>query len=372
MTDNNQASHHSKDLDFTDSSAAVHAPTELRENVVAAPAAKPLWAGVLFWLALCAVYLGIGNAGLIELWFVTPFVFALVASQALEARTWMRLFIGVVAISLALLTIVVGVSMLVWRQALWLPDEPYIYPLAICLILLGCLALPCLIRRVRASIFPAIGLNQESALHATTAVMFVVVLVSCGGIFVLLLNNPGETILVHLKDPIISLLSDIPLALAGVGLMLKRDFKQSLERLGFFSISWRDLGWAAVVSVSLILAVLLFEFAEKLLLPEIHALEDRFPMKFANVSPLLGIPAVSLAAGLGEEAVFRGALQPRFGIILTALLFAALHVQYQLPGIVLIFVIGIFLGILRKRKSTTFTACVHIFYDTIAFLLPDF
>jgi membrane protease YdiL (CAAX protease family) len=370
MTRDNETSHHSEDLDLTESSAAVHTPTE--ETVVAAPTVKPLWAGVLFWLALCAAYLGIGNTGPIELWFVTPFVFALVVSQALEARTWMRRFIGVVAIFLTLLAMGLGILILVWRRALWLSDEPYIYSIAICLVLLGSLVLPCLIRRVRSRFFPIIGLNHGSALHTTTAVIFAVALVSCGGIFVLLLNNPGETIFLHLKDPVISLLSDVPLALAGVGLMLRRDFKQSLERLGFFSISWRDLAWAAVVSVSLILAILLFDFAEKLLLPEIHALEDRFPMKFANVSPLLGIPAVSLAAGLGEEAVFRGALQPRLGIILTALLFAALHVQYQLPGIVLIFVIGIFLGILRQRKSTTFTACVHIFYDIIALLLPDF
>jgi membrane protease YdiL (CAAX protease family) len=202
--------------------------------------------------------------------------------------------------------------------------------------------------------------------------MFVFTLVLCGGIFVLLLDDPGETIFLYLKDPVISLLSDVPLALAGVGFMLRRDLKQSLGRLGFSSISPKEFGWAVGVTVPILLGVLLFDLAEKLLLPEIHALEDRFPMKFANVSPLLGIPAVSLAAGVGEEAVFRGALQPRFGIVLTALLFAALHIQYQLPGIIVIFIIGIVLGVMRKRKSTTFTACVHMVYDIMAFLLPDF
>src|SRR5919106_5805400 len=103
MTGDNETSHHSEDLDLTESSAAVHTPTE--ETVVAAPTAKSLWAGVLFWLALCVVYLGVGNTGPIELWFVTPFVFALVVSQALEARTWMRRFLGLVAIFLTLLAL---------------------------------------------------------------------------------------------------------------------------------------------------------------------------------------------------------------------------------------------------------------------------
>jgi hypothetical protein len=86
----------------------------------------------------------------------------------------------------------------------------------------------------------------------------------------------------------------------------------------------------------------------------------------------VGAPLVALAAGVGEEAVFRGALQPRFGVPLTALLFAAVHVQYEIPGIVLIFLIGVALGILRERTSTTFTAVAHMLYDIAAFLLPDF
>jgi membrane protease YdiL (CAAX protease family) len=168
------------------------------------------------------------------------------------------------------------------------------------------------------------------------------------------------------------LLTDVPLALAGVGFLIRRDFRQSLVRLGFVPITIREFVQAVVVTVPLVAAVALFEFAEEAFFPEIHALEDRFPLEFANVSPFVGVPAVSLAAGVGEEAIFRGALQPRFGIILTSLLFAALHLQYQLPGMIVIFCIGVILGILKNWKSTTFTACVHMLYDLIPFSLPDF
>ena len=53
-----------------------------------------------------------------------------------------------------------------------------------------------------------------------------------------------------------------------------------------------------------------------------------------------------------------------------ALLFGALHVQYQVPGMIVIVLIGIALGIVKERTSTTFTAVVHVFYDIGAFLLP--
>ena len=50
------------------------------------------------------------------------------------------------------------------------------------------------------------------------------------------------------------------------------------------------------------------------------------------IGPLLGsIPGIltlGLAAGIGEETLFRGALQPRFGLLITSLLFALLHSQY--------------------------------------------
>jgi hypothetical protein len=71
---------------------------------------------------------------------------------------------------------------------------------------------------------------------------------------------------------------------------------------------------------------------------------------------------------VGEEILFRGALQPRLGIGLSAALFAVLHVQYQIPGILMIFAVGVGLGLVKRRTSTTFTIVVHVVYDLAAFL----
>src|SRR5262249_27221886 len=188
-----------------------------------------------------------------------------------------------------------------------------------------------------------------AALYATTLVVM-------AGSFVLLYDDPGETILLYLSDPAISLLSDLPLALAGVGWLIARDVPATLDRLGFRPLTRRHVAWAGVVAVVLVIAAGVLDRAEAWLLPQIYAREGRCALKFANVSPWIGAPLVAVAAGVGEEAVFRGALQPRFGVALTALLFAAVHVQYEIPGIIMIFVIGVVLGVLRERTSTTFTA----------------
>lgn len=42
-----------------------------------------------------------------------------------------------------------------------------------------------------------------------------------------------------------------------------------------------------------------------------------------------------------------------------------------LPVPLMIFLMGVGLGLLKQRTSTTFTACVHVVYDIGAFLLPD-
>ncbi|MGH7846943.1 MAG: CPBP family intramembrane glutamic endopeptidase [Candidatus Binatia bacterium] len=368
MEDNKDTAHH-----FEEPESEAGNRAEIVTGRLAVGAVRPRWPGVLLWLALAVAYVGLALTGSVEdLWFAAPLIVTLVIAQILETAVWIRRVIGLVAIFLALSAIAVASRFLIWKDALPLREEIHAETIVLCVFIGSSLALPCLLRGFRIHLFPAAGLNPNSSLHTTAAVMFLFTLMMVRWLFVMLSEEPGETILLDLKDPIISLLTDIPLALAGVGFLMRRDLKQSLVRLGFVPITLREFVQAVAVTVPLVLGVVLFEFAEEVFFPEIHALEDRFPLEFANVSPLLGIPALSLAAGVGEEAVFRGALQPRFGILLTSLLFAALHVQYQLPGMILIFGIGVILGIMRNRKSTTFTACVHMVYDIIAFSLPDF
>jgi hypothetical protein len=82
------------------------------------------------------------------------------------------------------------------------------------------------------------------------------------------------------------------------------------------------------------------------------------------LTSLPGVLTLGLAAALGEESVFRGALQPRFGLILTAVLFALLHSNYGITlSTVLVFAVGMVLGLLRQRYNTTASMLAHAIYN---------
>jgi membrane protease YdiL (CAAX protease family) len=79
------------------------------------------------------------------------------------------------------------------------------------------------------------------------------------------------------------------------------------------------------------------------------------------------------SAGLGEEILFRGAIQPRFGIVLTAAFWALVHTQYQLSFVVLgLFMVGILFGLIRKHMSTTPAIIAHALYNAAVVLLQAY
>ena len=332
---------------------------------------------MLAWWSLCALYVALGVLGLVDgLWVVVPYVLAITLARVIEPRPRLRRLLGGVVIVGAAVTMFVGAALGsrgAWLFGLVSADTTRFLTVAgWSFASAGALTLACAVVPLRRRLFRHLALDPASVVHATAAALYATTLVVMAGSFVLLYDDPGDTILLYLSDPAISLLTDVPLALAGVGWLIVRDVPATLDRLGFRPVSRRQVAWAGAVAVIFVIAAGVLDRAEAWLLPQIYAREGRFALKFANVSPWIGAPLVAVAAGVGEEAVFRGALQPRFGVALTALLFAAVHVQYEIPGIMMIFVIGVVLGVLRERTSTTFTAVAHMLYDVAAFLLPDF
>lgn len=83
-----------------------------------------------------------------------------------------------------------------------------------------------------------------------------------------------------------------------------------------------------------------------------------------------GIFTVGAAAALGEETIFRGALQPRLGILLTSLLFALIHGNYGLTiATLIVFLMGMVLGFLRRRYNTSTSMAMHATYNITLALL---
>lgn len=82
---------------------------------------------------------------------------------------------------------------------------------------------------------------------------------------------------------------------------------------------------------------------------------------------------LSFCAGVGEEIVFRGMIQPWLGILTTSFLFIALHgyMSYSSwPKVVfglILFAVGNILGLLGEFVGLLSAIVAHIIYDVIAF-----
>jgi hypothetical protein len=162
------------------------------------------------------------------------------------------------------------------------------------------------------------------------------------------------------------LLGYLVLTLAGVGFLVRRDLPQSAERLGLRRLRARDLGFIVAGAAALLALNTGTEWLQRTSFPALwahdHEVNDALVKGLsAGQAVLLGV-----TAGVGEELTMRGALQPRLGLILTSVLFAGLHVQYSWFGMLVVMLIGVLLGVLRKRTSTTVCIAVHALYDVAA------
>jgi uncharacterized protein len=172
-------------------------------------------------------------------------------------------------------------------------------------------------------------------------------------------------------QPIDVLGQEVPLllmALLGVGLFTRRDLAAVIERLGVVRpAAWQVVAALAVAGLFLVLSQGAQEL-QRLLDP---ALADRLERAtshyYGNINGLFGIAVIALAPGIAEEAFFRGALQPRLGIWVAALAFAAVHTQYALTvDTLLVFMLGAGLGLVRRHLNTTSSMIAHATYNALA------
>ena len=170
---------------------------------------------------------------------------------------------------------------------------------------------------------------------------------------------------VTIVDIILQQLVFVVVAFAGAGLLTRRNLQQVSMRLGLVRPSMEQLLWGLVVIVLLIGIQWAIGVAWVLVDPEqAAALGEINESLLGNVDTVGEWFILALASGIGEEILFRGALQPVFGIVTTSLLFAIVHVQYGLtPVTAAVFIIGLILGILRRKTNTTTTIFVHFSYN---------
>ncbi len=164
---------------------------------------------------------------------------------------------------------------------------------------------------------------------------------------------------------VISELAYIVVGLMGIGFPIRRRGKAILERLGVARITAKEL--AVAIGITAVITVLWGVFAALWTLAspdQVGQLEDVNDALLGNFNTVWEWLILAVAAGVGEELLFRGALQPAFGLVLTSALFAAVHVNFgYTPAFLFIFVLAIVLGWLRKRYNTTVSILVHAGYN---------
>lgn len=164
-------------------------------------------------------------------------------------------------------------------------------------------------------------------------------------------------------------LGEIPFALtalAGVGLFVRRDVGAVARRLGYVPPAWWHVVLAIAAAGAFYAVAVGFDALGAHFTPgtaqEVNSANNRI---FGQLtSDPGGVATIAIAAGVCEEALFRGALQPRLGILWTSLVFASVHTQYGISFDALaVFVLAIGLGLMRKYLSTTVSTICHVTYD---------
>jgi uncharacterized protein len=173
------------------------------------------------------------------------------------------------------------------------------------------------------------------------------------------------------------LAQDIPLlilAFVGVGIFVRRTPRETMERLGLLPPRQKRWWLIAVLGILafLVIAYGIERVGDKLSPSSQQQVTNATNLIFSRFNNPVGVILLGLIPGVVEETLFRGALVPRLGVVVTAILFAALHTQYALTFATLeVFVLGIGLGWLRVRSGSTLPCIVtHAGYNIAVGAIP--
>jgi membrane protease YdiL (CAAX protease family) len=228
-----------------------------------------------------------------------------------------------------------------------------------------------MVSKVRIAFARFTPMNADSAIDWSGLAIVLAVIGFLGASYLIDPNpaDPGEE--VGVVALLTQFLAEIIFAYILVGIGLSRTFRQATKRLGFEKPTFRIVGIAlAMVFLAFFLVGIggvLTSIFQPDVSDEIERISDEITQDVQNP---VGAAFFGLGAGAGEELLLRGAIQPRYGILITGTLFALLHSQYGLSFVLLgIFAVGIMLGFERKYFGTTAAIITHAVFNAIVVLL---
>lgn len=276
--------------------------------------------------------------------------------------------------ALAVLVGMYGLLLLVSPQVLG-SNEASAFQIALsCLLFAGVTILP-LIKSIRVllSRFTPVDPNSTVDISGVVVASWFIVI---QGTYLVALNL--DTIVDQVQVTVIQSVTDVMaypvLAFSLVGVWVVRKPWEAVKRLGLERLTRRQVALSLALVAPLVLVAVAADLIGRQVQPNEYAqLEAILESMSSNVtSPVMAL-FLGFAAGIGEEVLFRGAIQPRLGIAFTAVLFAVAHTQYGLTFATLaVLIIGVVLGYQRKRMNTTSCIITHGAYNTIAFLISYF
>ncbi len=226
-----------------------------------------------------------------------------------------------------------------------------------------------LIRPIRRDVAAFIPIDPDNPVHELALVFAVALLglqvTAIAFTDVLASNNsqPPLTILDLLEDELPFLIT----AIVGVGIFVRRSPAESARRLGVVLPAWWQVPLAVACAGAFFGISQASDGLSHLWSPDLaHRVDATTLHVFGQLNNPYGIAAIALIPGICEELMFRGALQPKLGLVLTALLFTSIHTEYGLSFDTLaIFVIAIGLGLIRKYTNTTTSCACHVSYNLL-------
>jgi hypothetical protein len=234
------------------------------------------------------------------------------------------------------------------------------------------LGLP-LLRLFREALARVTPLDPDSAIDMTgLSVVLGLLGFFVGSSLAPMADQPPELLpSVGIAELLIQAAAFVVVAFTAVGYPYWRDLRAATERLGIVVPDLRTIGIAIAATFACFLVAGIAGLAAQQVDPALsEQLDGVVDQLTADVQNPLGALILGASAGVGEEAIFRGALQPRFGIVIPSLLFTMLHgPQYGFNLALLgLFGVSIILGLERKYVNTTAAMVTHALFNAIQVL----
>lgn len=241
----------------------------------------------------------------------------------------------------------------------------------LCFVLAAVSFLP-LLRGVRYTLARLTPIDRDSVVDISGLIVLLwIITIGATALFAVDLAAVADESRITVADALVTVLAYPLLALSLVGIFITRGWRESVKRLGLERVTLRQALAALGLVAPLLLFAVLLDFVGRTFQPQLYQqVNDVLRAMSSNITnPPIAL-LISLSAGVGEEILFRGAIQPRLGIPLTALAFAVAHTQYGVTYAVAgVLLMGIVLGYQRRYANTTACVITHTTYNFAAFML---